>query len=323
MRVHEQGRIIPSLTRLIATTHRVRIYLVVVAPDAVTREQWNPALGDLVPVIGVAHGNASQGPVLPAADLRDGTLTGTVGFRQNPRRAPTGRIGGPLYEVGVVPDGVTRVVWQAATGEELDRAPDDRPHGGRQPRLRPGRHAAGAGCVRPLVRRGRPAHRDLRRGSAARRRPHPDRYGQPGDPVLRPLSLPRRPALLSGFAVFAVHGRTPVRTASGQTISQPRLSALPPGIVSSVDPRQPAQPEPDQVRELITRTGIRVWIVPGARGLCVAAVTPALLPGGFGAAPGKPAPRASPRRCARASASPPTGRARPRTTACCRGQSPR
>lgn len=79
-------------------------------------------------------------------------------------------------------------------------------------------------------------------------------------------------SLLADFAVFTVHSRSGIRTAAGNIISKPRLSSLPLAILDIAAPNQPPQLDPEQMREVRTPSGDRGWIIPGARGLCLAVV---------------------------------------------------
>jgi hypothetical protein len=67
-------------------------------------------------------------------------------------------------------------------------------------------------------------------------------------------------------------------TGGGLTISRPRLSSVPLPILELTSPRQPTQIDPEDMRQATTRAGVRAWIVPGRRGICVAALDQASLP---------------------------------------------
>jgi hypothetical protein len=78
----------------------------------------------------------------------------------------------------------------------------------------------------------------------------------------------------SGVVVASsVTGRSPVREPGGITISHPRLAALPlPILQLFARPWGPPQPDLRQTPEIATRSGDRMWIVPGADGLCLGLV---------------------------------------------------
>jgi hypothetical protein len=44
------------------------------------------------------------------------------------------------------------------------------------------------------------------------------------------------------------------------------------------DPNQPARLDPREIRQITTRSGTRIWVIPGQRGLCVAALDQATFP---------------------------------------------
>jgi hypothetical protein len=95
------------------------------------------------------------------------------------------------------------------------------------------------------------------------------------------------PALLADFAVFAVTSRTGVRTAAGNIISHPRLSSVPYPILEIATPNEPPQLDPEDMRQVTTRSGVEVWIIPGRRGLCLAALQQSRLPGLIGGGAGE------------------------------------
>jgi hypothetical protein len=89
------------------------------------------------------------------------------------------------------------------------------------------------------------------------------------------------PGLLADFAVFAITSRTGVRTPSGDIISHPPLSSVPYTILEgAATPDTPPQLDPEDMRQVTTRSGAQVWIIPGKRGICIATVERSHLPDG-------------------------------------------
>ena len=77
-------------------------------------------------------------------------------------------------------------------------------------------------------------------------------------------------SLLAAFAVFAVTSPTGVKTAAGNVISRPPISSLPLDIVQGGEwLHVPVQLDPSQVREVITPSGVHLYVIPGRRGLCL------------------------------------------------------
>jgi hypothetical protein len=149
------------------------------------------------------------------------------------------------YHVGIVPDGVARVVWTFANARRHHRY-----------------------VVHAQAAKTSSSHRFT---PAARSCCTP-----PGTPPTVPSSRPQTPrALLSAFAVFGVTSRAGVKIGS-LTISHPALSSLPLGILSITahagNPRFNPELDPKDIRQATTRSGVSAWIIPGARGLCVAEV---------------------------------------------------
>lgn len=269
--VHPQGKIIPSLTRLVAAPAGAKLFLVVSTPATGPRSLWSPTLGDQVSVVTVTKRGATQSPPIPSVDLSNAqevTPGGVVTPGAGP--GPTRPLLRDAYDVAVVPDGVSRVRWtftdvSGKPGHVLDAnlinnvayAPLHRTGF----LLRATWYAAD-GSVIPT------SDRALRRANATRqnglRAAMIRRYAR--------YSYRAAPALLADFAVFAVTSRTGVRTSTGLTISRPRLSTLPYPIVNFADPNQPPQLDPRNIRQITTPSGIRVWVIPGQRGLCIAAL---------------------------------------------------
>ena len=277
-----QGTIIPALTRLVATPAGVSIYLAVFTPGRGSLPLWRPSLGDQVSLVSVTPNGAELTEPVPAVDLSNGRSVGILG---------SGSQRGPDYYVGIVPDGVARVAWTFAnvngkdpyhvTAQAANNVVVAPFRAGTPFLLRVTWYAAGGAVVptsdsallhaiatRENIKRGRIIRRDAR-----------IRY--------RPAS-----ALLAAFAVFNVTSRTGVKV-GGLTISHPALSSLPLAILSITgharNPRFDPELDPKDIRQATTRSGIRAWIIPGARSLCVAVVDKPHFPrlfGGTGAAMG-------------------------------------
>jgi len=86
-------------------------------------------------------------------------------------------------------------------------------------------------------------------------------------------------ALLADFAVFAFTSRTGVRTPGGNIISHPPLATVPLPILRLASPDRRLQLDPKDMRQVTTPSGVRVWITPGRRGVCIGEVDRALGPG--------------------------------------------
>jgi hypothetical protein len=96
---------------------------------------------------------------------------------------------------------------------------------------------------------------------------------------VRRRSRPAPSALLADFAVFSVTSRTPVREPGGLTISRPRLADVPLPILQLVSgPFGPGRLDAGQIRAIVTRSGARMWVIPGGAGLCLAVLDTARLP---------------------------------------------
>ena len=77
-------------------------------------------------------------------------------------------------------------------------------------------------------------------------------------------------SLLAAFAVFAITSPAGVTTTAGDVISHPPFSSLPLDIVQGGEwLHVPVQLDPSQVREVITPSGVRLYVIPGRRGLCL------------------------------------------------------
>jgi hypothetical protein len=254
------GVIIPSLTRLVASPTGASFYLGVSTPLAGSPPLWSPKLGDQVGIVTVTSGGATDTYPVPAADLTNGFAVELVGGA-----AATNR-----YQVGIVPDGVARVRWTFANAAAKQTYVVDVPtsnniaitplHTGTPFLLRATWYAAD-GAVIPT------SDSALRHAIAARDNVLRERIiRQDARSSFRPS-----PAILADFAVFSITSRSGVRVGN-LTISHPRLASVPLPILDLTSPRQPSQLDPEDMRQATTRNGISVWIIPGRRGICAAAV---------------------------------------------------
>jgi hypothetical protein len=57
------------------------------------------------------------------------------------------------------------------------------------------------------------------------------------------------------------------------------LSSLPFTVVNFADPRQPPRLDPSEIRQVTVPSGQTLWVIPGEKGLCVAATSPPIGPG--------------------------------------------
>ncbi|MFZ1993094.1 MAG: hypothetical protein WAU75_03220 [Solirubrobacteraceae bacterium] len=288
--VHLHGTIIPSLTRLVASPPGARLYLVVSTPDREQTALWDPKLGDQVSIVTLTAHNATDSLPLPAAGLSDAHEVFPGGRLPAAPVARSHRLRGlAAYEVSVIPDGVARVRWtfyrapgkpphtvQARVGDNVAYAPYG-PAGGIP---RSGRWYAANGTVIPTS--GTALRQAEARQEAAMKAAAIHQYAH--------YSYRAPASLLASFAVFSITSRTPVHTASGVTISRPALSSLPFTIVNFADPRQPPRLDPSEIRQVTIPSGLTLWVIPGERGLCVAATSPPTVPdtgggGGEGCTP--------------------------------------
>lgn len=275
----ENGPIIGSLTRLVATPPGMQIYLVVTQPSTAKGAFWKPKYGDQVAIVGVSAAGATETAGRPAADLSDGLQVGGAG-------APA--LGGPGYAVGVVPDGVATVRWTFANrhlcrGATVTVAASNNvaylPYSQVTGPVLAARWYAADGTAVPT------SHRALLQVTAARQAGIRTRI------LLADSRIKYRPspAILQGFQVFSVDTITPTRVAGGLTIQAPVLRTVPLAILSITRPR-PLPPQapplarwpqmvPRDMREVTTASGYRIWVVPARQGLCMFTVSPPRLPG--------------------------------------------
>jgi hypothetical protein len=262
-----EGTIIPSLTRLVAALPTMKLYLVVATPTGGSQPLWSRRLGDQVTVVAVGQPAAGAGTPFPAVDLDDPFHLADVGNRPSPTQPLTG-----VYHVTIVPDGVSRVRWRFATASggrvgvenvEVSNNVAFAPVQQHTALLEQATWYAPDGTVVPT------SDRALLHAIAARQavwKAQAIRYDERH-------AHRAAPGLLADFAVFSITSRSPVREPGGITISHPRLAALPLAILQLFSrPWGPAQPDLLQTREIATQSGDRMWVVPGAHGLCLGVV---------------------------------------------------
>jgi hypothetical protein len=257
------GRIIPSLTRLVATLPGVNLYLVVSMPSRGALALWSPRLGDQASIVAVGHLTFTQSLPFPAVDLDDPLHLASVETRAAGNGAVTARLAALI-----VPDGISQVRW-AVTGWAGKPGPTQAVPVSNNvavvhlaPNEFPGRttwHAADGSVVptsEQAIRRAL-AHRRVlvRRGLIRSIERHPHRAA---------------PGLLAGFAVFRVTSRSPMREPGGLTIWRPRLAQLPMIVLSMLTQPHSGQLDFRQIRAVVTRSGARLWVIPGAHGMCLA-----------------------------------------------------
>jgi hypothetical protein len=252
---NQSGTIIPGLTRRVFDRDGVRIYLAVSTPDARPSAPWPAHLGDQVSLVSVRGNSSIQNVPFPAVDLDDATHIAVVGplLVDHHLRVPLAQI---------VPDGVVRVRWRYGAGTDATTAVTDNvaltPLAERStPRATTWLAADGTVVPTSSAARQRVASEDRRREARA---------------DIRELLASRTvapPNLLAGFAVFGDGGRSSF-TRDGITVTRPTLADLPLPILDAM--RQGAGPaaiDSTQVRQVRTRSGHRLWVVPGSDGLCV------------------------------------------------------
>jgi hypothetical protein len=274
------GVIIPGLTRLVASPGGFSMYLAVTTPAPGSLPLWSPKLGDQVGIVTVTGGVWRETLPVPAVDLTNGFAVEVVGGGWS---QATHALAG-AYQVGIVPDGVTRVRWTFANATANRTYVVDVPaadnlaitplHTGTPFLLRATWYTATGGVV--------PTSDSAMRHAIAAR-----------DNVLRERiirqdarsSFRASPAILAAFAVFNVTSRSGLRVGD-LTISHPALSSVPLVILNLTARRRRGafDPEldPEDMRHATTPSGVSAWIIPGRRGLCVAAVDRLQFPNRYG-----------------------------------------
>jgi hypothetical protein len=276
------GVIIASLSRLVASTPSAKLFLVVITPPGGPRPAlWGAKFGDQVAIVAVTAAGASESVGIPAAELANANQL------EPPLGGLSVRASAQADQVGIVPDGVARVSWTFA------KFSNHGVHSGRVVSLPVSNNVAVIARDRSTAlllgarwyaADGTPvssSDRALRQATAARdatiRR---QIIVQDAHTAARPS-----PLILADFAVFAIHSRTGLRIPGGIVISKPSLTMVPLPILEITSGGQPPQLDPDEMRQVTTRSGFQFWVIPGHRGLCVAFVDsprPPLFGGGAG-----------------------------------------
>jgi hypothetical protein len=262
------GTIVPGLTRRIDIRSGGGLYLVVTThPSPVRRSstypslQWPARFGDQVSLISVHDTAAVQNPGFPAVDLDNATQLSILG-----RIAGAEQRRDPVHVAQIVPDGVARVRWHYSTRRDQFTPV-------RTTSVTDNVALAPAGRVAPrsatwLAADGTPVHTSSAAARrvliAAQRRDARIVIGR-----LESADSAAAPALLRGFALFNA-GRSSSLTLDGVTVRRPRLTDVPVPVLDAVLQKvTAAKLDPSQMREVTSRSGKRLWVIPGATGLCV------------------------------------------------------
>ena len=260
-----QGRIIRQLTRLVRTLPDARLYLVVTtwSPDSL----WSPQLGDQVSIVELSDGHATQTVPIPAADLSNANEVSEItptGLGAQPQRG--------AYWVGIVPDGVARARWRFAN-ELTEPGPVVDATVAGNVALSAARSGASpvplrAAWFAPDGQRVATSNQALLAAQAARQASQKAKLIR----TVEEHPYYANPSLLAAFSVFAVTSRAGVKTAAGDIISHPPLSALPLDILqgwAGAGQRPQFDLDFTQVRKVITPSGATVYVIPGQRALCL------------------------------------------------------
>ena len=263
-----RGRIIPQFTRLVRTLPNARFYLVVTtwSPDSI----WSPQLSDQVSIVEISGGHATETVPIPAADLTNANEVSEVspgGLGAQPQRG--------AYWVGIVPDGVAHARWTFAKNLLTEPGPVVDATVASNVAITAARPDASpvplrAAWYAPNGQRVATSNQALLAAQAARQ------AGQKAQLIRTVREHPYHadPSLLAAFAVFAITSRAGVKTAAGDLISHPPLTALPLDILQSYSAMPGKGPQFDldftQVRKVITPSGASLYVIPGQRALCVA-----------------------------------------------------
>jgi hypothetical protein len=295
--VPSSGTIIPRFTRLVYSSGATRLYVVVVTP-ATHDVFWSPRDGDQVAVIAVAGGWGDESVPIPAVDLSNADEVQILNARTTgrPRIRPSAfkRLRAYSYEVSVVPDGVTHVRWTSLAGNSTaHRVSETDPHnnvaivqGGTGLLVRASWYGSNGAVIPTSDKASLEAQRERRAPQIAQT----IRYDELHSP--KPSA-----AALADFAVFAVTSRTGVRMANGDIVSHPTLAELPWAILVGglADPQRagPARaianfgaPDPLDIRQVITPSGARLYVIPTDSGLCLDSLEQSPLAEGLGSGGG-------------------------------------
>jgi hypothetical protein len=245
---------LPSLTRLVASTAGIKIYLVVNKPGS---DAQSPALGAQATLVTVTRHGAAEGPGLPAEAIRRGAGR----FLPVPLAGP-GRV---VSGIQIVPDAVATV----------------QVHFNRNGGVYHGHPRSNVLLVAPIDRYGTVIRIEWlnRRGAiVSSAKPAPPETlsqlvsGQPaveiGEYQQRPH--PAAPGVLEDFPTFA-HGH--YRSAT-LTVSAPTLEELPEPLLG-LAAGDPAHQEPalNRIRHVTTPSGVDLWFIPARHTACQAEAT--------------------------------------------------
>jgi hypothetical protein len=279
------GAIVPGLTRLVATLPNARIFMVVNEPAPPTHGRlaplWSPRFGDLVSLIALTPSGNIETTGRPAVDLTNGLTPAKISISHRFRSG---------YVIGIVPDGVIRVRWGA----------QDRPHGAvheSSPRVTDNivvaRSVAVGGIVTSVKWYGPGGHRVPTSGRALLGAIAAQQAPMRAAVIRQDRRSATRPAaaLLQHLPIFG--STTETRrgvSANGIRVFRPTLSSLPFGVLELTEAGEVPFLDPEQMREVITHSGARFWIVPGAHTVNDAQISRSLSPYGGGAGSGGIAP---------------------------------
>lgn len=244
----DQGPIVKSLTRRIATIGTVRIFLFVTEaaePNLAFRQEgplWSPSLGDRFFIASATDSGPS--PPVPAVELHDPQVASSWYVEASTQKQ---------YFLEVVPDGVKRVriAFRGATvsvAVSNNTAVALSPPGSNE-QVRAVSWFGPSGQVIPTETQA--TDQQWRAATAARLAAIRSSEIKQQEKV--PNHAPA--ALVRDFAVFAADTQRPV-SAAGITVSHPSLSSLPFVILQLVA-------NPLAVREVSTQSGLRFWVDPG------------------------------------------------------------
>jgi hypothetical protein len=274
--LRQAGVIVPDLTRLVRTFGKERIYLVVATPDARSNPIWSPRLGDQAALVAVSGHNAAESIPVPALDLDDADevalLSPTPALRPTHHPGVVLRSASARY-VGLVPDGVTRVRWTFPDQEYRPGAIVEATVKNNVAVESPPASSTIGGVLNAVWLN--TAGRKVSTSNDALLSAEAAQNAQTKRVALR-LALQHsgsaNPALLSAFAVFSVTSRTGRPTAGGYIVSHPRPQDLPIAALQ----RSPRTPSLDynEVREVRTSAGEEMFLIPGARSMCLVAGNP-------------------------------------------------
>ncbi|HEY2320312.1 MAG TPA: hypothetical protein VGH67_18535 [Solirubrobacteraceae bacterium] len=257
------GTILPALTRLVATLPGdLKAYLVVTTPTGGALPLWSPRLGDQISVVAKGpHATGFETPY-PAVDLNDPLNVGRVG--NGAPRTPLA----DAHNIAILPDGVSRVRWRFAKlsgGRDAVQTATVTNNVAVAPSLRNAVLPDGATWYAPDGTAVPTSDTALVRAVAAMRAALKARAVRDAQRHSRQAA----PSLLAAFAVFSVTSRHPVREPGGITVARPRLADVPLPILDVLS-HMPGQLDAHQMRAIATRAGDQMWLIPGARGLCLA-----------------------------------------------------